>query len=115
MHAMKSFNEFIIRMYILITYSNQYHMQRCVYQIDILQLVIKLYIVSLHSIDQKYILITILSMYSLLKPIGADKLILQLYTSLYSSFLKSFILCVKVDHTSNNYLLQPAEKDEVYV
>lgn len=115
MHAMKSFNEFIIRMYILITYSNQYHMQRCVYQIDILQLVIKLYIVSLHSIDQKYILITILSMYSLLKPIGADKLILQLYTSLYSSFLKSFFLCVKVDHTSNNYLLQPTEKDEVYV
>lgn len=52
MHAMKSFNEFIIRMYILITYSNQYHMQRCVYQIDILQLVIKLYIVSLNSIDQ---------------------------------------------------------------
>lgn len=52
MHAMKSFNEFIIRMYILITYSNQYHMQRCVYQIDILQLVIKLYIVSLQSIDQ---------------------------------------------------------------
>lgn len=46
---------------------------------------------------------------------GADKLILQLYTSLYSSFLKSFILCVKVDHTSNNYLLQPTEKDEVYV
>lgn len=54
-------------------------------------------------------------MYSLLKPIGADKLILQLYISLYSSFLKSFFLCVKVDHTSNNYLLQPTEKDEVYV
>lgn len=56
MHAMKSFNEFIIRMYILITYSNQYHMQRCVYQIDILQLVIKLYIVSLNSIDHNYII-----------------------------------------------------------
>lgn len=55
-------------------------------------------------------------MYSLLKPISADKLILQLYISLHSSFFKIiFPLCVKVDHTTNNYLLQPTEKDEVYV
>lgn len=37
------------------------------------------------------------------------------YIFIFFLFKIFFPLCVKVDHTTNNYLLQPTEKDEVYV